>query len=102
MACSGPLLCWLPDPRGKGRKRTPTTPRRSGPTPSRGEVHNDCHVVTRHCPRTQTGGNTLMTEHRIATQEQWQAERDERLAEEKDPPRSGDELAAKRRGLPWV
>jgi len=43
-----------------------------------------------------------MTEHRIATQEQWQAERDELLKEEKELTRRGDELAAKRRGLPWV
>jgi predicted dithiol-disulfide oxidoreductase (DUF899 family) len=43
-----------------------------------------------------------MTEHRIATQEQWQAERDELLKKEKELTRRGDELAAKRRGLPWV
>jgi predicted dithiol-disulfide oxidoreductase (DUF899 family) len=43
-----------------------------------------------------------MTEQRIATQEQWQAERDELLKEEKELTRRGDELAAKRRGLPWV
>jgi predicted dithiol-disulfide oxidoreductase (DUF899 family) len=43
-----------------------------------------------------------MTEHRIATQEQWQVERDELLKEEKELTRRGDELAAKRRGLPWV
>jgi predicted dithiol-disulfide oxidoreductase (DUF899 family) len=43
-----------------------------------------------------------MTEHRVATQEQWQAERDGLLKEEKELTRRGDELAAKRRGLPWV
>jgi predicted dithiol-disulfide oxidoreductase (DUF899 family) len=43
-----------------------------------------------------------MTEHRIATQEEWQAERDELLKEEKELTRRGDELAAKRRELPWV
>jgi predicted dithiol-disulfide oxidoreductase (DUF899 family) len=43
-----------------------------------------------------------MTEHRIGTQEQWQAERDELLKEEKELTRRGDELARKRRGLPWV
>jgi predicted dithiol-disulfide oxidoreductase (DUF899 family) len=43
-----------------------------------------------------------MTEHRIAAQEEWQAERDELLAEEKELTRRGDELARKRRELPWV
>ena len=43
-----------------------------------------------------------MTDHRIATQEEWQAERDELLKQEKELTRRGDELAAKRRELPWV
>ena len=43
-----------------------------------------------------------MPEHRTATQEEWQAERDELLKEEKELTRRGDELAAKRRELPWV
>jgi predicted dithiol-disulfide oxidoreductase (DUF899 family) len=43
-----------------------------------------------------------MTEHRIGTQEEWQAERDELLKEEKDLTRRGDELTRKRRELPWV
>jgi predicted dithiol-disulfide oxidoreductase (DUF899 family) len=43
-----------------------------------------------------------MTEHRIGTQEEWQAERDELLTEEKELTRRGDELAEKRRRLPWV
>jgi predicted dithiol-disulfide oxidoreductase (DUF899 family) len=43
-----------------------------------------------------------MTEHRIGTQEEWQAERDELLREEKELTRRGDELARKRRELPWV
>ena len=43
-----------------------------------------------------------MTEHRIGTQEQWQAERDELLTEEKELTHRGDELARKRRELPWV
>jgi len=43
-----------------------------------------------------------MTAHRIATQEEWQAERDELLNEEKELTRRGDELARRRRGLPWV
>src|SRR5204863_6611148 len=43
-----------------------------------------------------------MTEHRIATQEEWQAARDELLAEEKELTRRGDELARRRRELPWV
>jgi|SRR5580704_3418620 predicted dithiol-disulfide oxidoreductase (DUF899 family) len=44
----------------------------------------------------------MMTEQRIATQEDWQAERDELLTEEKALTRRSDELARKRRDLPWV
>src|SRR5947207_11099124 len=43
-----------------------------------------------------------MTEHRIGRQEEWQAERDELLMEEKELTRRGDDLARKRRELPWV
>ena len=43
-----------------------------------------------------------MTEHRIGTQEEWQTERDALLKEEKELTRRGDELARKRRELPWV
>ena len=43
-----------------------------------------------------------MTEHRIGTQDEWQAEREELLKEEKELTRRGDELARKRRELPWV
>jgi predicted dithiol-disulfide oxidoreductase (DUF899 family) len=43
-----------------------------------------------------------MTEHRIGTSEEWQAARDELLAEEKELTRRNDELAKKRRELPWV
>jgi predicted dithiol-disulfide oxidoreductase (DUF899 family) len=44
----------------------------------------------------------LTAERRIVTQAEWQAERDELLREEKEHTRRGDELAAKRRELPWV
>jgi predicted dithiol-disulfide oxidoreductase (DUF899 family) len=43
-----------------------------------------------------------MAEHRIGTQEEWQTARDELLKEEKELTRRGDELAEKRRALPWV
>jgi predicted dithiol-disulfide oxidoreductase (DUF899 family) len=43
-----------------------------------------------------------MTEHRIGTQEEWQAARDALLKEEKELTRRNDELARKRRELPWV
>ncbi len=43
-----------------------------------------------------------MTEHRIGTQEEWQAQRDELLKEEKELTRRSDELARRRRELPWV
>jgi predicted dithiol-disulfide oxidoreductase (DUF899 family) len=44
----------------------------------------------------------MTSEHRIGTQEQWQAERDELLKEEKELTRRSDDLARKRRALPWV
>lgn len=40
--------------------------------------------------------------HRIGTQEEWQVERDALLEKEKELTRRGDELARKRRELPWV
>ncbi len=43
-----------------------------------------------------------MTEHRIGTQEEWQAEREKLLKDEKELTRRGDELARRRRELPWV
>jgi predicted dithiol-disulfide oxidoreductase (DUF899 family) len=43
-----------------------------------------------------------MTEHRIATHAEWQSERDALLAEEKELTHRSDELARKRRELPWV
>ena len=43
-----------------------------------------------------------MTEHRIGTQEEWKTERDALLKEEKELTSRGDELARKRRELPWV
>jgi predicted dithiol-disulfide oxidoreductase (DUF899 family) len=43
-----------------------------------------------------------MTNHKVGTQEEWQAARDELLAEEKELTRRNDELAKKRRELPWV
>ena len=43
-----------------------------------------------------------MTEHRVGTQEDWQAERDKLLAEEKKLTRRNDELTKMRQDLPWV
>src|SRR4051812_40232129 len=43
-----------------------------------------------------------MPEHRVGTQEEWQAERDALLAKEKELTRLSDELAERRRQLPWV
>jgi predicted dithiol-disulfide oxidoreductase (DUF899 family) len=43
-----------------------------------------------------------MTEHRIGTQEEWQAERDKLLVEEKKLTHRGDELTKQRQELPWV
>jgi predicted dithiol-disulfide oxidoreductase (DUF899 family) len=43
-----------------------------------------------------------MTEHTVGTQEEWQAERDKLLTEEKELTRRNDELTKRRRELPWV
>ena len=43
-----------------------------------------------------------MAEHEVGTQEEWQAARNELLEAEKELTRRGDELAEKRRKLPWV
>src|SRR4051795_8019460 len=43
-----------------------------------------------------------MPEHKVGTQEEFDAARQELLAEEKELPRRNDELAQKRRDLPWV
>jgi predicted dithiol-disulfide oxidoreductase (DUF899 family) len=43
-----------------------------------------------------------MMDHKIGTPEEWQTARDELLAEEKKLTRRNDELARKRRELPWV
>ncbi|MDX3246460.1 DUF899 domain-containing protein [Streptomyces sp. ME18-1-4] len=43
-----------------------------------------------------------MPEHRVGTPEKFEAARQELLAEEKELTRRGDELARKRRELPWV
>jgi predicted dithiol-disulfide oxidoreductase (DUF899 family) len=43
-----------------------------------------------------------MTEHRVASREEWLAEREKLLQNEKEHTRQGDELARQRRELPWV
>lgn len=43
-----------------------------------------------------------MTKHRVGTREEWEAARDELLSLEKELTRRNDELAEKRRALPWV
>jgi predicted dithiol-disulfide oxidoreductase (DUF899 family) len=43
-----------------------------------------------------------MLEHKIGTQEEFDSAREELLAEEKELTRRGDELARRRRELPWV
>ncbi len=43
-----------------------------------------------------------MTDHRTGTQAEWNQERGKLLEEEKELTRRGDELARKRRELPWV
>jgi predicted dithiol-disulfide oxidoreductase (DUF899 family) len=43
-----------------------------------------------------------MTEHKIASREEWQAAREELLRREKEHTRMGDHLARQRRELPWL
>ena len=43
-----------------------------------------------------------MTDQRVVSREEWQKERDELLALEKEHTRQADELARRRRELPWV
>ena len=43
-----------------------------------------------------------MAEHKVGTQEEWQAARDELRAEEKELTHRADELTKKRQELPWV
>jgi predicted dithiol-disulfide oxidoreductase (DUF899 family) len=43
-----------------------------------------------------------MVEHKVGTQEEWEAARQELLTEEKELTRRGDELTRKRQELPWV
>ncbi len=43
-----------------------------------------------------------MSEHKIGTQEEWQAAREKLLTDEKELTHRGDEVARKRRELPWV
>ena len=43
-----------------------------------------------------------MPEHKVATQDEWQAERDELLVEEKKLTHRNDELTKMRQELPWV
>jgi predicted dithiol-disulfide oxidoreductase (DUF899 family) len=43
-----------------------------------------------------------MTDHKIVSRQEWQAARAELLRREKEHTRMGDELARRRRALPWV
>jgi predicted dithiol-disulfide oxidoreductase (DUF899 family) len=43
-----------------------------------------------------------MTDHEVLSREEWAAAREELLAREKEHTRLGDELARRRRDLPWV
>src|SRR5215217_5055676 len=52
--------------------------------------------------RIRTRRQDAMPEHAVGTQEEWQAERDKLLAEEKELTRRNDDLTKKRRDLPWV
>jgi predicted dithiol-disulfide oxidoreductase (DUF899 family) len=81
-----------------GQTRPPSPP----PTcsPARGQRPYPDQADVTYGPQQE--GGTMISEHRTGTQEEWQAERDELLKEEKELTRRGDELARKRRQLPWV
>jgi predicted dithiol-disulfide oxidoreductase (DUF899 family) len=49
-----------------------------------------------------TGKERMMTDHEVVSREEWAAARDELLAREKEHTRMADELARRRRELPWV
>jgi predicted dithiol-disulfide oxidoreductase (DUF899 family) len=51
---------------------------------------------------TRTGKESVMTDHEIVNRTEWAAARGELLAREKEHTRLGDELAQRRRELPWV
>jgi predicted dithiol-disulfide oxidoreductase (DUF899 family) len=51
---------------------------------------------------TCTGKESMMTDHEVASRQDWAAAREELLAREKEHTRLGDELARRRRELPWV
>jgi predicted dithiol-disulfide oxidoreductase (DUF899 family) len=50
----------------------------------------------------QTEEEDPMLEHRVGTEEEWKAARDELLTKEKELTRRGDELTKERQALPWV
>jgi predicted dithiol-disulfide oxidoreductase (DUF899 family) len=49
-----------------------------------------------------TRKESTMTDHEVVSREEWAAARDELLAREKEHTHLGDELARRRRELPWV
>jgi predicted dithiol-disulfide oxidoreductase (DUF899 family) len=50
----------------------------------------------------QTKGDWPMTDHKVTSREEWLVAREELLEREKEHTRLGDELARRRRELPWV
>src|SRR6266536_5818652 len=51
---------------------------------------------------TCTGKERMMTDHEAVSREEWAAAREVLLAHEKEHTKLGDELARRRRELPWV
>src|SRR4029453_15268261 len=56
----------------------------------------------RRLERPRTRRQEMMTEHKVVNREEWQAAREALLQREKAHTRLGDELARRRRQLPWV
>src|SRR5437763_13359477 len=51
---------------------------------------------------TWTREESMMIDHEVVSREEWAAAREALLAHEKEHTRLGDELARRRRELPWV
>ncbi|HEY3017826.1 MAG TPA: DUF899 family protein, partial [Gaiellaceae bacterium] len=60
------------------------------------------HVPAGDTNNTNNGKERMMTNRNVVSREEWTAAREELLAREKEHTRLGDELARRRRELPWV
>src|SRR5205823_2847235 len=102
--------CHAPQPRTSSNLEVKLGPQAPSDAPCRTYGERDEPVVEQRqhispatsAPRTAAAKGGRMPEHRVGTQAEWQAERDELLAKEKELTRRSDALAEQRRQLPWV